>query len=391
MTFEAMPAAVAGSFAAGFEPVAEELGRLATEHPWFSAQFCAYLNGRPIVDLWAGPDATADRIQGVFSATKGMAGICIALLLEREQLDLDAPVSSYWPEFAHAGKGGITVRTALSHQAGIIGVEPQVGLDVLLDHPEMARRVAAQAPYWRPGQGMGYHALTIGTIIDELVRRVVGAPVAEFFAREITMLRMIDAFIAVPEGDEARVDDVLPAYPDGMDTPVNPVMTPGEGQSLTGAAFNADAFDPFDPPVANIRAARAAGHAAVGGAANARGLARLYASLTHTVDGHAPLLSNDTVAAVSQMQVAAMDLVLGLPNRYAIVFQKSDQRLAYGSHRAFGHDGAGGGFGINDPAYGLAFGYVPRRMSDPGGADARGLALAAVVRRIVADSGALRS
>jgi len=381
-----LSAGVEGDVAEGFEPVAEELGRLTAEFPSYSAQFCAYLDGRPVVDIWAGPDASADRIQGVFSATKGMAGICIAVLVERGQLDLDAPMTRYWPEFAQGGKGEITVRTALSHQAGLIGVEPQVGLDVLLDHPEMARRVAAQTPFWRPGNGVGYHALTIGTLVDELVRRITGTPVAEFFAHEITGPRGIDAFIAVPEAEESRLDDVLPAYPDGIEQPANPMMTPGEEQSLTGVAFNAAAQDPFNPPISNIRATRAAGQAAVGGAANARGLARLYAGLTQSVDGHRPLLSESTVAAVSQLQVAGTDLVLGLPTRFAIVFQKSDQRLAYGSHRAFGHDGAGGGFGINDPAYDLAFGYVPRRMSDPGGADARGLALAATVRRIVAAS-----
>jgi CubicO group peptidase (beta-lactamase class C family) len=386
-----LTAPVAGTVAPGFEPVADQLARLTAEHPLYSAQFCAYLNGTPIVDIWAGPDASADRIQGVFSATKGMAGICIALLVERGQLDLDAPMIRYWPEFGQAGKADITVRTALSHQAGLIGVEPQVGLDVLLDHPEMARRVAAQIPFWRPGKGVGYHALTIGTLMDELVRRITGAPVAAFFAREITGPRAIDAFIAVPEAEESRLDDVMPAYPEGDEPPVNPVMVPGEEYSLTGVAFNAAAQDPFNPPISNIRATRAAGQAAVGGAANARGLARLYAGLTQTVDGHPPLLSESTVVAVSQLQVAGTDLVLGLPTRFAIVFQKSDQRLAYGSHRAFGHDGAGGGFGINDPAYGLAFGYVPRRMSDPGGADARGLALAAIVRRTVANGAVVRS
>jgi CubicO group peptidase (beta-lactamase class C family) len=338
-----LSAQVAGNVAEGFEPVAAELARLTSEFPLYSAQFCAYLNGRAIVDIWAGPDATSDRIQGVFSATKGMSGICIALLVERGQLDLDAPMIRYWPEFAQAGKADITVRTALSHQAGLIGVEPQVSLDVLLDHPEMARRVAAQTPFWRPGSGVGYHALTIGTLMDELVRRIDGRPVAEFFAAEITGPRGIDAFIAVPEAEESRLDDVMPAYPDGVEPPVNPVMIPGEEQSLTGVAFNAAVQDPFNPPISNIRATRAAGQAAVGGAANARGLARLYAGLTQSVDGHAPLLSEATVHAVSQLQVAGTDLVLGLPTRFAIVFQKSDQRLAYGSYRAFGHDGAGGG------------------------------------------------
>jgi CubicO group peptidase (beta-lactamase class C family) len=374
---------VTGSVAPGYEGVADEMADLIAETADFSAQFCAYLGDMPVVDIWCGQSAGPDRVQGVFSATKGMTGACVAVLLDRGLLELDVPVAHYWPEFAQAGKSEITVRLALSHQAGVIGVDPQVTLETALDHEEMARRLAAQMPFWHPGGGMGYHALTIGTIADELIRRIADCTAAEFFAREIAQPRAIDAFISVPEAVEQRVDPVLPRLAvRALSAP--PAPAPPDPHSLTGVAFNAARFDPFDPPLANLRVARASGHAGVGGAASARGLARLYASLSHEIDGHPRLISETALASASQLQVAGADLVLGLPARYAIVWQKADERLAYGSHRAFGHDGAGGAFGVSDPEHRLAFGYVPRRLSDPGGADPRGLALAAAVRRVVA-------
>lgn len=167
---------VEGSTAPGFEPVAEEFGRLLARERDARGQFCGYLRGERVVDLWAGPDVAADDLQGVYSSTKGVSGICIALLFQRGALDLDAPVSRYWPEFADGGKGDVTVRLALSHQAGIPGVEPQLTLEEVIDHDGAAARLAAQVPHWRPGKAHGYHGLTIGTIMDELVRRVAGGP-----------------------------------------------------------------------------------------------------------------------------------------------------------------------------------------------------------------------
>ena len=174
-----------GSTAPGFEPVAEEFRRLLAAERDARGQFCGYLRGQRVVDLWGGDGIAADDLQGVYSSTKGVSAVCIALLVQRGALDLDAPVSRYWPEFAGGGKGDITVRVALSHQAGIPGVEPQLSHEEVLDHDTVAARLAAQVPHWRPGKAHGYHGLTIGTMMDELVRRVEGVPIAEFFRKEI--------------------------------------------------------------------------------------------------------------------------------------------------------------------------------------------------------------
>jgi CubicO group peptidase (beta-lactamase class C family) len=371
---------VEGSTAAGFEPVAEEFGQLLAQELDARGQFCAYLGGQRVVDLWGGDDVAADDIQGVFSSTKGVSGICVALLVQRGALDLDAPVSRYWPEFAGGGKGDVTVRLALSHQAGIPGVEPQLTLEEVIDHDVMAARLAAQVPHWRPGKAHGYHGLTIGPIMDELVRRIEGVSIAEFFRQEVGDPRGIDFYIRTPPDVDPRVRMLLPASP----TPEQAEQQrqaggPAQPDSLTGMTFNAARFA-WGEPMPNIRAVRASGQAAAAGVGSARGLARLYAMCISEVDGFPPLLTDATVAQVTQVQTVGEDLVLRAPTRYGIVFQKADERNPYGSHQAFGHDGAGGSIGIADPWHGISYAWIPRRMSFPGGADSRGLGLAKVLR-----------
>jgi CubicO group peptidase (beta-lactamase class C family) len=372
---------VEGSTAPGFEPVAEEFGRLLTLERDARGQFCAYLRGQRVVDLWGGDDVAADDIQGVFSSTKGVSAICIALLVQRGALDLDALVSRYWPEFAGGGKGGVTVRIALSHQAGIPGLEPQLTLEQIIDHDALAARLAAQVPHWRPGKAHGYHGFTIGTIMDELVRRVVGIPIAEFFRKEIGDPRGIDFYIRTPDDVDPRVRMLLPASP----TPEEEAQAVSQAQpdSLTGMTFNA-AMPARTEPLPNIRAFRASGQAAVAGVGSARGLARLYAMCISEVDGLPRLLSDATIAQVTQIQTAGEDLVLRLVTRYGIVFQKADDRLTYGSHPAFGHDGAGGSIGVADPWHGISYAWIPRRLSFPPGADGRGFALARILRECAA-------
>jgi CubicO group peptidase (beta-lactamase class C family) len=372
-----------GSTAPEFKPVAEEFGRLLALDRDARGQFCAYVRGQRVVDLWGGDGIAADDIQGVYSSTKGVAAVCIALLVQRGALGLDAPVSRYWPEFAGGGKGDVTVRVALSHQAGIPGVEPQLTREELLDHDTVAARLAAQVPHWRPGKAHGYHGLAIGTIMDELVRRIAGVPIAEFFRKEIGDPRGIDFYIRTPEDVDHRVRMLLPASPAPEQEAQPDGPPPALPDSITGMTFNTAVRGPAEL-LPNIRAFRDSGHAAAAGVGSARGLARLYAMCITEVDGFPPLLAPDTIARVTQIQTVGEDLVLRIATRYGIVFQKADDRLAYGSHQAFGHDGAGGTIGVADPLHGVAYAWIPRRMISPAGADARGLALGRIVRECAA-------
>jgi len=373
---------VEGSTAPGFEPVAEEFGRLLAQERDARGQFCAYLRGQRVVDLWGGDDIAADDLQGVFSSSKGVSAICIALLVQRGALDLDAPVTRYWPEFAGGGKGDVTVRVALSHQAGIPGVEPQLTLDEVMDHEAVAARLAAQVPHWRPGKAHGYHGLTIGTIMDELVRRVEGIPIADFFRKEIGDPRGIDFYLRTPEDVDHRVRLLLRSDPTPeQQAQAGPPMAP---DSLGGMTFSLAAASGHAELMPNIRAFRASGQAAAAGVGSARGLARLYAMCLGEVDGFPRLLTDATIARVTQIQTFGEDIVLRVADRFGIVFQKADDRLTYGSHQAFGHDGAGGSIGIADPWHGISYAWIPRRMSFPGGADGRGLGLARIVRECAA-------
>lgn len=375
--------AVNGSAVPGFERVVEEFGRLLDRDADARGQFCAYWRGRQVVDLWGGDDVAADDIQGVFSSTKGAAGVCVALLVQRGALDLDAPVSRYWPEFAGGGKGEITVRLALSHQAGIPGVEPQLSQAEVFDHETAAARLASQVPHWRPGAAHGYHGFTIGTIINELVRRIEGISVADFFRKEVGEPRGIDFYIRTSEEVEPRVRMVLPMIrPQGEESRLDDLF--GSPDSITGMTVNA-AVDPRLPPLPNDPAVRASGQAAVAGLGSARGLARLYAMCISEVDGHPRLLTDATLSQVTQIQAVGEDLVQRHPNRFAIVFQKASDHPQYriGSHQAFGHSGAGGSIGVADPWHSIAYGWLPRRMAFPGGADIRGLTLANTLRECV--------
>jgi CubicO group peptidase (beta-lactamase class C family) len=234
---------------------------------------------------------------------------------------------------------------------------------------------------WRPGKAHGYHGLTIGTIMDELVRRITGIRIAEFFRKEIGDPRGIDFYLRTPEDVDPRVRMLLPVDP----TPEQRLLSgqPLAPDSLGGMTFNLAAGARTEP-LPNIRAVRASGQAAAAGVGSARGLARLYAMCFGEVDGFARLLTDATIAQVTQIQTVGEDLVLRVTTRYGVVFQKGDDRLTYGSHQAFGHDGAGGSIGIADPWHGISYAWIPRRMSFPGGADGRGLGLARIVRECAA-------
>jgi CubicO group peptidase (beta-lactamase class C family) len=201
---------VAGEVERGYEDVADAFAANFTHHGDVGAACAVYRDGRPVVDVWAGlADPAAgrpwreDTVQLVFSATKGITAACVNLLVERGVLGLDAPIATYWPEFAAAGKEAIPLRWALCHKAGVAALDAELTLaDVLAWHPVTAA-VAAQAPNWEPGTAHGYHMRTFGWLLGEIVRRVDGRSIGRFLADEIARPLGLDCWIGVP-------DDVLP-------------------------------------------------------------------------------------------------------------------------------------------------------------------------------------
>ncbi len=375
-----VPATIRGTVADGFEPVREEFAALLRETPGHAAQVSVHAGERQVVDLWGGPGIEGDTLTGVFSSTKGAAYLAVALLIQAGELELDREVTAYWPEFGAEGKGAVTVRDLLSHRAGAIGTDRGFTVEELSDDRVVAERVAAHHPYWRPGCGFGYHALTIGALAGEVLRRITGRTMQQFYEEEIRAPHGIDFYMGLGEELEHRVAEVLPAR-----------LTPEERREAEASASAPDSLGgiagnehrPEQPPLAelpNQRCVRAGGPASVGGVGSARGLARLYAAAISGTGGRGPLLRPETAALVARPHSVGHDMVLGNHRCFGLGFMTGLPFLGAGS---FGHDGAGGSMAFADPRTGLAFGYVRRRFPHPGGAGPDAERLSRAARRCV--------
>ncbi|MEU4495488.1 serine hydrolase domain-containing protein [Streptomyces sp. NPDC023998] len=373
---------VQGTVAEGFESVREEFAALLDEGVTESgAQLAAYVNGRQVVDLWAGDGMAGDSLTGVYSVTKGAAHLVVALLVQDGVLDLNCEVTHYWPEFAAEGKGALTLRELLGHRAGVIGVDGGFSMEEMADDRLLAGRLAGQRPFWEPGTAYGYHAFVIGALTGEVVRRATGRSIQELFEERIRAPYGLDFHLGLPEALEARYLDVLPMRPT-PDQLAELQANPIDPKSLMGIAFNANAEPPMDlVDFANTRAVRAQGQASAGGVANARGVAGMYAAAIGEVDGRAPLLKPETIAEFAPLYTVGTDVVTGDVDNFGLGFQAKGVGYPFLGADAFGHSGAAGADSFADPRSGVAYGYVRRRFAFPGGAAPENDRLAASVVR----------
>ncbi len=355
--------AFAGSFANG------EVG----------ASVSVYVDGRPLVDLWGGHSDrersrpwTRDTIANVYSTTKGMTAICANRLVEQGKLDLDAPVARYWPEFAQAGKERIPVRWLLSHQAGLPALSKTVTREGRFDWGYMTDALAAQKPWWEPGTKHGYHALTFGYLVGEVVRRVDGRSLGAYFKDEVARPLGLDFWIGLPDSEHARAADMIPAPPGAPNLFANAAANP---ESLVGRVFGNPLLEPGS---VNTREWRRAEIPAANGHGTARSLARVYGALAvgGTLDG-VQVLSREQIERASSEQVFGDDEVLApIPTRFGLGFMLTQPMIPFGPNpRSFGHPGAGGSIAFADPDARLGFGYVMNQMQMGLGGDARGFAL----------------
>jgi CubicO group peptidase (beta-lactamase class C family) len=379
---------------ARFQGVRDEFERNFHHRGEIGASVCVVLDGRPVVDLWGG---LAERRSGrawqrdtvcmVWSCTKGAVALCAGLLVSRGLLDPDAAVAHYWPEFAAAGKEATTVRMVLSHQAGLPTVRTALAPGAVYDWDGFVATLAAEAPFWEPGTRQGYHALTFGHLAGELVRRVSGRPLAEFFRAELAGPLGIDFHLGLPEADEDRVAPTI--RPD--------VVPPGEVPWRFLTRLNEDPASVqalivrntgLRPGEIDTRPAHAAVLPSQGGISNARGLAGLYAPFAQ---GGAGLVDGDTLRMMAAVQSAsAVDAVLLVGLRFGLGFMKSSDNR-HGppgardslilSESAFGHAGMGGSLGFADPAARLAFGYTMNKQGRGVLLNDRGQALVDAVYR----------
>jgi CubicO group peptidase (beta-lactamase class C family) len=355
-TWDPRFAAVRDAFAANFE-AGREVG----------ASFAATVDGAFVIDLWAG-DADAartrpwqrDTIVNVFSTTKAMTAICAHVLVERGLLDMNAPVAHYWPEFTQAGKATLPVRYLLSHTAGLAAIRQPLADGAFYDWQQMVDALAAERPWWEPGSASGYHALTFGYLVGEVVRRISGKTLGTFFRDEVAGPLGADFHIGLAATEDGRVAELVPPTPDenaaaGAAARVDP-------ESLLGKATR---NPPLTPEMANTRAWRAAEIPAANGHGNARSIARVLAALAcgGTLEG-VRLLSETTLARAIEEQCYGKDLVLGFPIRWGLGFMMASPDLPLGPNpRTFGHGGWGGSLGFADLDARVSWAYVMNKMS----------------------------
>ncbi|HVN87692.1 MAG TPA: serine hydrolase domain-containing protein [Candidatus Binatia bacterium] len=326
------------------------------------------LDNKPVVDIWAGYSDAAktkewqrDTIVNVYSTTKGMAAICAHRLADAGRLDFDVPVAKYWPEFASGGKAEMPVRHLLSHRAGLPAVRQVMPPEAMYQPETMATALAAQEPWWQPGTKHGYHAVTYGWLVGEVVRRLTGKSVGAYFRDEIARPLDVDCHIGLSAADEARVAPLIPPpppTPDQLDLLAEILKDP---ESMLAKAF-------MNPPVAldavNSRDWRAAEIPAANGHTNARALARIYGVLAcgGAING-TRVLSQAAIDHAIVEQSDGPDAVLPLYTRFGLGFMLSTPKEKMGpSPRAFGHGGMGGSLAFADPDARLGFGYVMNEM-----------------------------
>jgi CubicO group peptidase (beta-lactamase class C family) len=374
-----------------FGRVREEFERNFAERGEVGASVCVTLDGEPVVDLWGGQaDPTAgrawdrDTIGHVWSATKGATALCAHVLASRGRLDLNAPVARYWPEFAKNGKESVLVRHLLNHQAGLPAVRDPLPAGCFYDWSVMVDALAREEPFWQPGTRHGYHALTFGYLVGEVIRRVDGRTFGAFFRDEVAGPLGLDFWLGLPEEQEGRVAPTIPAAPPGPGDPVPSfwVAALTDPTSVQALALANTGGYMLLPGESDSRAAHAAEIGAVGGITNARGLAGMYRSLA--LDG-APLVDRGQLAAMGAVSSAtSVDAVLLVPSRFSLGFVKtSDNRYLPAADRegvlmseeAFGHVGMGGSHGFADPRARLSFGYTMSRQGTGLGVNERGQSL----------------
>jgi CubicO group peptidase (beta-lactamase class C family) len=289
-----------------------------------------------------------------------MAALCANMLADRGQLDIEAPVARYWPEFAQAGKDELPVRYLLTHEAGLPAVRKALEPGALWNWDGFAGALAEQEPWWQPGTAHGYHALTFGHLLGELVRRITGKTPGTFFREEVAQPLGADFSIGLPASEDGRVAQMIPADPPAPGERNLLLEMMADPESMAGKAF----ANPVLPPDAvNSREWRGAEIPAANGHTNARALATVYGAMALDGNGAGRLLSKAAVERMSAEHVAGDDLILQLYVRRGLGFWLSTPRMAYGpNERPFGHAGAGGSLGFADPDARLGFGYAMNKM-----------------------------
>jgi CubicO group peptidase (beta-lactamase class C family) len=386
------PDLIGGDVDEGYGKVADEFRNNLSSGQEVGAAVAVYRDGRKVVDLWGGfrngitqAPWERDTLVNVFSTTKGVASLAVAVAASRGFISYEAKVADYWPEFVQGGKDAITVRQLLSHQAGLPAIDPPLTLGDLADPARMSVKLAAQAPAWTPGTRHGYHTVTLGWYEGELIRRAdpAGRSLGQFFAEEMAKPLGLDFYIGLPaEVDRNRVAHLhawspaklllhLNTMPLGFVAALlNPFSLTARSTIIAKeikdfANFNRDDLRVVEMPASN-------------GIGTARAVANLYGSAA--TGGSEIGLTPSTLAALQKPALpptnGVRDKVLHVDTSFSLGFMKPVPVCVFGSSdNAFGTPGMGGSFGFADPDTGIGFAYVMNKLGFHLVSDPRELAL----------------
>jgi CubicO group peptidase (beta-lactamase class C family) len=337
------------------------------------ACFCATLEGETVVDIWGGFADEAktrpwekDTIVNVYSTTKTMTALTALMVADRGELDFDAPVARYWPEFAANGKAGVKVSHLMSHTAGLSGWKEKITTQDVYDWEKMTSLLAAQAPYWEPGTAAGYHALTQGFLVGEVVRRITGKSLGTVFREEIAGPLGADFHIGLPASEDARVAELIPPPPGGG-------IADGEQTPLVANMSTNPRIDPRDT---RTRAWRAAEIPAANGHGNARSVAGIHVLMANGgVAGGKRILSEAGCRKALEVQYEGPDLILGMPARYGMGFGLPGAAVPLPNPNSIYWGGYGGSLIIIDMDARTTCAYAMNKMAPTTTGDMRAMGL----------------
>lgn len=367
---------IEGTWDVRFDGVASTLAASLEAGTDVGASVAVFLEGEPVVDIWGGFIDEAhsapwveDTITNVWSTTKTMTFLCALMLADRGELDFYAPVATYWPEFAAGGKERVQVRHLMSHTAGLAGWTEPLEPEGLADWERCTSLLAAQEPWWEPGTASGYHAVTQGYLIGEVVRRITGVSIGTWFASEVSGPLGADFFIGTPESEDPRISMVIPPPPVDLEE-----LKPSE------IALRALSNPPLDATYPRHEWWRRAEIPAANGHGNARSVATIQSIVAGQGEARGiRLLSEKGCSAIFDEQSNGRDLVLGMPNRFGMGYGLSTEMMPIGLRSCY-WGGYGGSLILMDQETQLTICYVMNRMEGGLQGDLRGanLVLAAV-------------
>lgn len=380
-------AEIFGTVAAGFEGVREAFQRnyhRGDDYEELGSSLCVYHRGERVVDIWAGHKDrekttpwTQDTTVALYSTTKGITGICMAVLVDRGLVSYSDLVSKHWPEFGQGGKQSTTVAHIMSHQSGNPGLRETIELDDLMNWELICGHLAAQEPYWTPGENTSYHGWTVGYLAGEIIGRVSGKSIGQFLREEIAEPLGADVYIGFPEDREHTVATL---YKPKQQHELPPLSSLPD---FLAAAVGNPVLDPESP---NRREWRASEQPALCGMASAQGIARLFHPLAEggTV-GDFTLMSPQTIDKMTEVQSSRPDAMLGMPVDWAngMCINTLDLKLYGPNKKAFGHSGWGGSFGCADRDNRVAIGFVCNQMGPDTVGDKRTVPLLDAIYRSI--------